>query len=25
LSNRIAIDQFLWTITEAAERAKEKK
>jgi hypothetical protein len=25
LSNRIAIDHLLWTITEAAERAKEKK
>ena len=25
LNNRIALDKFLWTITEAAERAKEKK
>ena len=25
MSNRIALDQFLWTITEAAERAKKKK
>ena len=25
LNNRIALDNFLWTITEAAERAKKKK
>jgi hypothetical protein len=25
LSNRIALDHLLWTITEAATRAKEKK
>jgi hypothetical protein len=25
LNNRIALDDFLWTITEAAERAKKKK